>query len=178
MNMAEYYIDKVTTRIAGSVFILVGIVAVGTACWRVKSDYTLRNDKWLCVTGVIERAGTEWRSSGKYGGGATWLRCVYSYEVSGSRYRSNCIGLGGASDDEHELLIKQIGHDLVWGINNRKARGKTIPVWIKEEDPSVSVLINPQQRTYWMSVFLCFLALTMPFVGIFCWIISFAGQKS
>jgi hypothetical protein len=98
--------------------------------------------------------------------------------VSGSRYRSHCIGLGGESEDEHELLIKQIGHDLVWGINNRKARGKTIPVWIKEEDPSVSVLINPQQRTYWGSVLLCFIALTMPFAGIFCWIISFGGQKS
>jgi hypothetical protein len=91
--MAEYYIDKVPTRIAGSLFILVGIVAVGLACWSVKSDYTLRNDKWLCVTGVIERAGTEWRK------GATWLRCAYSYEVSGSRYRSHCIGLGAESGD-------------------------------------------------------------------------------
>ena len=170
--MAEYNRDKVLTRIAGSLFILVGIVAVGIAHWSVKSDYTLRNDKWLCVTGVIERAGTEWRK------GATWLRCVYSYEVSGSRYRSHCIGLGAESGDEHELLIKQIGHDLVWGIDNRKARGKTIPVWIKEEDPSVSVLINPQQRTYWGSVLPCFIALTMPFAGIFCWIISFGGQKS
>jgi hypothetical protein len=176
MNMAEYYIDKVLTRIAGSLLILVGIVAGGLACWSVKSDYTLRNDKWLCVTGVIERAETEWRTS-KFGG-ATWLSCVYSYEVPGSRYRSHCIGLGAESEDEHKLLIKQIGQDLLWGINNRKARGKTIPVWIKEEDPSVSVLINPQQRTYWGSVLLCFLALTMPFAGIFCWIISFGGQKS
>ena len=175
--MAEYYIDKVPMRIAGSLFILVGIVAVGLACWSVKSDYTLRNDKWLCVTGVIERAETEWRTS-QSGAGATWLSCVYSYEVSGNRYRSHCIGLGAESEDEHKLLIKQIGQDLLCGINNRKARGKTIPVWIKEEDPSVSVLINPQQRTYWGSVLLCFLALTMPFAGIFCWIISFGGQKS
>lgn len=174
--MAEYNRDKVLTRIAGSLFILVGIVAGGLACWSVKSDYTLRNDKWLCVTGVIERAETEWRTS-QSGAGATWLSCVCSYEVSGSRYRSHCIGLGAESEDEHKLLIKQIGQDLLWGINNRKARGKTIPVWIKEEDPSVSVLIYPQQRTCWGSVWHCLLALLMSFGGIFCWIISFGGQK-
>ena len=169
--MAEYNRDKVLTRIAGSLFILVGIVAGIIAYWGVKSDYTLRNDKWLCVTGVIERAETEWRTS-QSGAGATWLSCVYSYEVSGSRYRSHCIGLGAESEDEHKLLIKQIGQDLLWGINNRKARGKTIPVWIKEEDPSVSVLINPQQRTYWRSACICVFALLMIGGGIFCWIIS------
>jgi len=169
--MVEYNRDKVLTRIAGSLFILVGIVAGIIAYWGVKSDYTLRNDKWLCVTGVIERAETEWRTS-QSGAGATWLSCVYSYEVSGSRYRSHCIGLGAESEDEHKLLIKQIGQDLLWGINNRKARGKTIPVWIKEEDPSVSVLINPQQRTYWGSACICVFALLMIGGGIFCWIIS------
>ena len=174
--MAECNRDKVLTRIAGSLFILVGIVAGGVACWCVKSDYTLRNDKWLCVTGVIERAETEWRTS-QFGAGATWLRCAYSYEVSGGRYYSHRIGLGGESEDEHKLLIKQIGQEVLWGINNRKARGKTIPVWIKEEDPSVSVLITPQRRTYRASIWLCLLALLMPFGGIFCWIISFGGQK-
>ena len=43
--MAEYNRDKVLTRIAGSLFILVGIVAGIIAYWGVKSDYMLRNDK-------------------------------------------------------------------------------------------------------------------------------------
>ena len=175
--MSEYYIDTIPTRIAGSLFILIGIVAGIVSCRCVKSDYSLRNDKWQCVTGVIERAETDWRTS-QSGSGATWLSCVYSYEVSGTRYRSHRIGLGGESEDEHKLLIKQIGQEFLWGLNNRKAKGKTIPVWIKEEDPSVSVLINPRQRTYWWSAFFCVIALLMPFGGIFCWIISSRGQKA
>jgi hypothetical protein len=164
MNMAEYNRDKVLTRIAGSLFILVGIVAGGLAWWSVKSDYTLRNDKWLCVTGVIERAEIDWGTT--HGLDGIWVDCSYAYELPEWQLHNDRVSIGFPSHDEFMSLIKRIGRD------DRKVRGKTIPVWIKEEDPSVSVLINPQQRTYWRSACICVFALLMIGGGIFCWIIS------
>ena len=145
-------------------FLIAGSL-IGLGCYfNIKSDYTLRNDRWICVAGHVERFTHNCCGSSSCGGGNLFL-CEYSYEIGGKQYRSDQLSIGLSSNNE-QLAIEE------------RIKNNPVPVWVKANDPCVSVLVDPNERGYSASILLGAISLGM-FVGaaVICFV-AICGNRN
>ena len=160
MDAFQDYDCRMKVFLFGGLFFVAGCFIGLGGYFNIKSDSSLRNDQWICLTGnVVRFSHNICVSSSNGGGGGNLFSCEYSYEIGGKQYRSDQLCIGLSSVDEQRKIEKRI-------------KNNTVPVWVNANNPSVSVLVNPKEHGYWGSILLFAVALCMFIGAVVIWFIA------
>jgi uncharacterized membrane protein HdeD (DUF308 family) len=115
------------TQLFCSLFIVIGLVAVGVGVWMMVKS--LRTEHWPVTDGVVQSAEMKSHSGSK--GGTTYsAEVAYTYQVADARYSGDKVSIGQMSSSS----------EYAQGILNRYPVGKKVSVHYAPGDPSEAVL--------------------------------------
>jgi len=115
------------TQLFCSLFIVVGLVAVGVGVWLLFRS--IRTEHWPVTDGIVQSAEIK-SNRGNHGSATYSAEVTYSYQVAGANYTGDQVAIGQMSSSS----------DYAQGILNRYPAGKKISVHYAPGDPSDAVL--------------------------------------